>query len=268
MWRARAAVVMILAAAAVPASAAVIDQGALSMLTELITVELSKRDKLSVLSSSDVREVVALEGQKQAMGCEESASCLAEVADAMGARFVVFGQLGRLGSVYILSLHLFDSEAATAAGRVVTKAATLEALSEQVEDAVERLLGQAQDAMKGDGVTTVLVLELKPASGVAEAAETEAVAPPPDEPLPWLLIGGATSAGLGGATVLAGLAFGALGFQAASEAESARVQLDAAQKKDAANAWAMGANVAVVAGTVLLAAGAGAAALGLFLDGE
>src|SRR5690606_20780212 len=64
-----------------PASAlAEVDRSSLATLTSLVTIALSESGRFEVVSSSDVREVIALEAQRQAMGCESDASCLAEVA--------------------------------------------------------------------------------------------------------------------------------------------------------------------------------------------
>lgn len=265
-------VAALLCVAVVPARAQSIDRQALTMLTELITVELSKDRRLGVISSTDVREVVALEAEKQVMGCESSTSCLAEVAGAMGARFVVFGQLGKLGSVYLLSLHLFDSEAATAAGRVVVQAESLEHLVAQVEGAVAQLVGRALEGRDEETALRVLVLDLKAASGtVEEPAAVASEEPPPPEAegsFPWLLWSGVAGAGLGGATLAAGFAFGAIGLTAFNDAKAAPVQVDAERKLSDANTWGMVANIAFIAGGVVLASGAGMTALGLVLGGE
>lgn len=259
-----------LCALAPAARAQTIDREALIMLTELITVELSEDRRLAVISSTDVREVVALEAEKQAIGCESSASCLAEVADAMGARFVVFGQLGKLGSVYLLSLHLFDSESAAAAGRVVVKGESLEDLVAKTEGAIQQLVGRAVEGRPPDVTLRVLVLDLKPASGVVEEAPVAdaAAAAEPSGVSPWLLWGGVAGAGLGGATVVAGVAFAALGQGAYDAAKAAPVQLDAERQLADANAWGTVATVALVTGGVALAAGAGLATVGLLFGDE
>lgn len=44
------------------------------------------------------------------MGCGDS-SCLAEIAGAMGAEFVVFGDVGKLGETFVINLNLFDNNA-------------------------------------------------------------------------------------------------------------------------------------------------------------
>lgn len=270
-------VAALLFAFALAGRAQTIDREALTMLTELVTVELSKDRRLAVLSSTDVREVVALEAEKQAMGCESSASCLAEVAGAMGARFVVFGQLGRVGSVYLLSLHIIDSDEAAAAGRVVLKGDSLESLVAQVDDAVERLVGSAVEGKAESAPLRVLVLDFKPASGESVSASASAPAPEGPGPLPapeeagsvpWLLLGGVAGAGLGAAVVASGGAFAVLGQGAYQEAKDAPVQVDAARLLDDANAWALAANIALLAGGAALVAGAGVAALGVFLGDE
>lgn len=72
-------------------NAADVDRSALATLTNLVTIALSESPRFEVVASSDVREVIALEAERQALGCESDTSCLAEVAGAMGALFGAVG---------------------------------------------------------------------------------------------------------------------------------------------------------------------------------
>lgn len=253
-----------------PASAlAEVDRSSLATLTSLVTIALSESGRFEVVSSSDVREVIALEAERQAMGCESDASCLAEVAGAIGARFVVFGQLGKLGSLYVLTLNLFDSDAATAASRVVTKGETLESLAEQVDDAVRKLVHQGPKDAPAAGKHKALVLDLKPASGEVAPATGAAAAPPPDQgSFPWLLVTGSSAAGLGVAALIIGGVLGGVGVLVIQEAEAAQYQSDAIRLRDEANEWGLAANVSFVVGGGLVLAGGAVAALELLGGGE
>ena len=60
-------------------------------------------------------------------GCDEgSTSCLAELAGAMGARLVLFGDLGKLGDTTVVSLNLFLSDQAQSAGRETVRVKSLD----------------------------------------------------------------------------------------------------------------------------------------------
>jgi hypothetical protein len=126
------------APAAAAAPAADVDVG---LLTGLITAELAKHPGVDVVASADVRTQLELEGNRQALGCDTaSASCLAELAGAMGTRLVVSGAVGRLGSEISLQLSLVDSTTGTSPGRVAVRAPTIDALTKRVPKACKDLL--------------------------------------------------------------------------------------------------------------------------------
>jgi hypothetical protein len=58
----------------------------------LIPVELAPVTSFDVLSTADVQQMVELEAEKAAMGCADN-SCLAELAGALGADLVVYGDV-------------------------------------------------------------------------------------------------------------------------------------------------------------------------------
>lgn len=155
------------------------------LVTDLVAVSLQRTGRLAVLTSEDVRSVMAFEAEKQSAGCDD-ASCLAELAGALGAALVVHGSVGQLGELFVVNLNLFDSREARSAGRE----------SAQVRDRAE--LPVAIDRM-----TRALVggtIELPPPSPDDAASE-------PAAPSPWLsplFLGGATVGTLaaGGAVVL------------------------------------------------------------------
>lgn len=120
------------------------DTGALgpnvvSTITGRIVVTLADVPSLDIVSGDDVRRLAELEADRQTIGCDE-ASCLAELAGALGARYVVFGQVGRLGELLIVNLSLFDSEEAQSVGRASAEASNLESLPGAIGPALRKLL--------------------------------------------------------------------------------------------------------------------------------
>lgn len=71
-------------------------------LTEQLGAELL-RQGLVVTTPADLRAVLGLERQRQLLGCEGS-SCLAELTGALGAEFVVLGQVARSSVGYRLTV--------------------------------------------------------------------------------------------------------------------------------------------------------------------
>lgn len=113
----------------------VVDGPTLQTITSTVSVAVSRRKGLSVLTAQDLKNLVDVEAQKQMLGCAPGTeSCLAEVANAMGAELVLSGDVGKLGSSYVINLHLFDAGKAKSVGRdnlVVTDLAQLPQLLDQ-----------------------------------------------------------------------------------------------------------------------------------------
>jgi hypothetical protein len=240
-------------------------------LSNVVTVSLDELGVFDVLSSADVRRVVTLEAEKQAMGCGDDSSCLAEVAGAMGASLVVYGELGTLGSVNVLTLSAFDAADARSAGRVILRNDDLDALSRDVPGAVEKLTTDIRPIdERGRPAPTrpkvlVLDIQLASATGVEESAPVEAASEPPAEGgFPLLLVAGAGVAGLGVTGLLVGGVAGLLAADAHTKADDKDLSTAEAQDLFARrDGLALAANVGFVAGGVLLAVGAGVAATSL-----
>jgi hypothetical protein len=157
-----------------------------NLITELVAVSLQKRAVFDVLTSSDVRDVVAIESDRQALGCDEgSASCLAEVAGAMGADLVVTGTVGQLGSATLVTLNLFDSSAARSRGREELQVQDLATIRPEIDRAVGRLVSEFTG-------------EVVPDAPIASPSEETASAAPSPFVSPLFLGGAAMAVALGG----------------------------------------------------------------------
>jgi TolB-like protein len=138
-------------------------------LSEAVVQEVAARGFFDVLSSREMQTLLGLERQRQMAGCStDGTSCLAELAGALGARFVLSGTVARLGEAYQLTLQTLDSSKAQPLGRSVRLARDLATLREGLPWAV------------------------------AEATATP-LPPPPSRVLPYSLIGagGAVLVGAG-----------------------------------------------------------------------
>ncbi len=131
-----------------------IDRAQLVLVDGLIANTISALPGVSALTSQDVQRIANLEADKALMGCEAD-TCLAEVANALGARYVVFGRVGRLNDVILLQLSLFDSVKATAIGRQEVRAADVGELDGAVQPAVRRLLEPITGVLAEPGPSTL-----------------------------------------------------------------------------------------------------------------
>lgn len=55
--------------------------------------EIRKLEGVSAIGMEEITQMISLEAQKQIMGCDESESCLAEIAGALGVDEIITGQL-------------------------------------------------------------------------------------------------------------------------------------------------------------------------------
>jgi hypothetical protein len=141
-----------------------------SVLQGRIAATLAERNDFDLVTSGDLKAMTALEADKSLVGCDQS-SCLAELAAALGARYVVFGRVSKLDENYlVLQLNLFDSTSARAVGRTETDGASLKDLVEKTPAAVQQLF-----ARFGDGGVT-LVATTTTTSGPSALAWTGALA--------------------------------------------------------------------------------------------
>jgi TolB-like protein len=105
-----------------------VEESTLTTTTELLTVELSRRPELEVLSGADIRRMIALEAERVSVGCDLDASCLADIAGALGARYVVSSTVGRLGTLLVITLSLFDASEGRAVSREIVEVPSPEQL--------------------------------------------------------------------------------------------------------------------------------------------
>lgn len=89
-----------------------VDQGYASVFTEYLGEQLEARGA-EVITENEIRALIGIERQKQLMGCsEDEGSCMAELADALGAEVVLLGDVSKVGSVIQVNVKLLDAQKA------------------------------------------------------------------------------------------------------------------------------------------------------------
>lgn len=79
-------------------------------LADLVQTEIRKHIRIDVMGKNDIRSLLKFEEQKALLSnCGED-SCYAELGGALGARWVVVGNVSRFGGTYLLNLKLLDSQ--------------------------------------------------------------------------------------------------------------------------------------------------------------
>ena len=175
-----------------PPTSTVVDAATAGSIANLILIEVARERRLDVISADDVKRLAELEGEKQALGCSSN-DCLAELAGALGARYVIFGDVGPLGAEKTLNLRLFDSQTASAVNRTTTRFTAVEELA----DVLPAVVGQLIAPLAARATPTAAATPTADVPPPAEAATTTTGTSPI---LTWGLVGsGAVVFVLGGA---------------------------------------------------------------------
>ncbi|OGQ26083.1 MAG: hypothetical protein A2138_17480 [Deltaproteobacteria bacterium RBG_16_71_12] len=117
-----------------------------------IAVEMGRDERLDVLSTEDLRRVVSVEVEKKALGCDEQ-SCLSEMGQALGARYIVHGSVALLGSTTIIHLNLFDTEASRSVARETSEAKSADQLLPELRTALTRIRARMLGAPAAPAMT-------------------------------------------------------------------------------------------------------------------
>jgi hypothetical protein len=158
-----------------------VDDELKQLLVSTLTIELSRHSEYEVLSSTDVKQLADLEAERINSGCDTS-GCLTEIADALGARYVVIGDVAELGDVIVVNLSLFDVKLGSAVARTSVDVNDKSELPAKVREAANALLPGRRDGVPtwalvvggvglGIGVTGMTFDALSPTSqnGVVDA---------------------------------------------------------------------------------------------------
>jgi hypothetical protein len=236
------------------------------VLTGLVATAAAEVEGVDVLTRADLRAALAVESDKQALGCADE-SCLAEIAAALDARAVLFGTLGALDDEFVLQLNLFDSQQASSAGRSVARAPSTRELAAAAEEKTRTLVRAFAQDRRGSGRIRVLVLDLEvtgatlPAAGASSSSSSS---PSSLSSSGWLVPVGAGAATLGVVGLGVGIVADVLAVQAFEAADSDRgLDVKSAREKyaesDAFVPWAIGGyvvgGVVTVVGAALLTVG-------------
>ena len=118
-----------------------------AVLNESFLVALKNSGKLgNVVGGSDLRAMLDLEQQKQALGCGDD-GCLAELGGALGVPYLFYTSLAKVGSKYVMHYKVMAVEEAKVVVRGMKTAASDDALLEMPQVLVtEAMAGMFQQA--------------------------------------------------------------------------------------------------------------------------
>lgn len=254
------ALIAVLLLHATDVHAADVDDATVKTLSRLLTAALSEKGTYEVSSSQELKAAIEFEGDKQSVGCSvDSTSCLAEVASAMGARFVVFGQVGSVADELFMTLQLFDSTAGKSAARVVVQRSSAKELLDAMPTSVDELIREAHlPAPPKDAKHHLLVLDLQLQASAASGPT------PPNQALLWT---GGGAAALGAAALVGAAAFYGLAMASELAAVDEPVQRAAAVRVDERDGHATISAALLIGGGALVTLGGAIAGAAFVMEG-
>jgi TolB-like protein len=170
-----------------------VDERVAKVVSESLLYELRKLGRTSVISFAEIQQMLNLEAEKAMVGCDSEDSCLSEIADALGADYLLAGTLAKVGKDHVFGLKVIDQRAAKAGATFnkIMPAGEGEEFLAEIGPAVEKLF---PDIPLKDGETR----------GVSEEAARRLV-PPPLPPIAFWSGVGVTGALLVGSAVAGGM---------------------------------------------------------------
>jgi len=113
--------------------------GSADVLSDLLLNALLARHGVHAMGPADVRAMLTAEQQKNLLGCSDE-SCMAELAGALGADWLIGGSVGRLEDLYVLSLQLIDARKARVTARASVNLKSLKDATGKIGPLVDKLL--------------------------------------------------------------------------------------------------------------------------------
>jgi TolB-like protein len=101
-----------------------------------------------VLSKDDIRRVLSFEQERQLLGCADE-QCVVNLGAALGADWIVTGNLGKLGEKFLISVRVVDLKAGKALAAADRTVNTIEELAETAKDLIHKVLTGTERESKG-----------------------------------------------------------------------------------------------------------------------
>ncbi len=145
-------------------------------LSDLLSNQIRSLGNFKVIGKADIRSLLTMEEQRQRLSTCDDQSCLAEIGGALGAGWVVMGNVSLFGKTYLLNLKLVDVRAATVAGGVSRSIkggedellAALPSATKQLFDSVAAHFAPAPEASPSVPLAAVAVDKTPPEAAPAD----------------------------------------------------------------------------------------------------
>jgi len=128
-----------------------LDDNNVQILTDILLDVLLNRHSIEAMGPMEIADLLSLEAQRQLVGCSAT-SCLSEIGGSLGARYLIAGSVGKLGSQLFLTLRLIDTELGKPAGRASIKIEKLEDAADALGPLTDKLLGRTFRAARSSEI--------------------------------------------------------------------------------------------------------------------
>lgn len=110
-------------------------------LTQVLSVEVKGIEGASVISKSDISAMLQLSAAKMQLGCVDDA-CMTEIGGALGVDWLIAGDAGKVGKIFLVNLRLINVRAGAVENRVTESfSGDEEQLMRAVRHAARGLIG-------------------------------------------------------------------------------------------------------------------------------
>ncbi len=86
-----------------------INKDEVALLTDILSFEIHKSGKFTILNRDDMRSVLEEKEFEQAMGCDDNI-CLLENVAKLAVNKIITGNIGKLGKKYIVSIRMINED--------------------------------------------------------------------------------------------------------------------------------------------------------------
>ena len=117
-----------------------VDATVAASVTESVTAEVAVRGYYDPISSAEIATMLGMERQRALLGCGDE-TCVTELADALGAPYVMSGSLVKLEGVFQLNVQVLETRKSRTIGRSTKLAKDFESLRFLIPYAVAEACG-------------------------------------------------------------------------------------------------------------------------------
>jgi hypothetical protein len=119
-----------------------VEQTKAQMLTDVLCTSIKNMDEYRVISREDINAMLMHVRDQQLLGCDDT-RCMAQIGGALGVSRIVYGNIGMLGTEYLINLTILNIDSATVVNRISQPYAGSEAgLARQMDGCARLLFGK------------------------------------------------------------------------------------------------------------------------------